>query len=58
MTKVRDLVGSDRRLTVRVIDSELSLNHQTVRDILTEELGMRTLRCYMTTTLPVTLSSP
>ena len=35
VTKVRDLVRSDRRLTVRMIGSELNLNHQTVHDILT-----------------------
>jgi len=40
-TKVRAFVGSDRLLTVRMIGSELNLNHQTVHDILTEELGMR-----------------
>ena len=28
-------------LTVRMIDSELNLNHQTVHEILTEELGMQ-----------------
>ena len=29
---------SDRRLTVRMIGSELNLNHQTAHDILTEAL--------------------
>jgi hypothetical protein len=53
-----DFVRSDRRLTVITIGSELNLIHQTVHDILTEELGMRTLRCCITTTLPVTLPSP
>ena len=28
-------------MTVRMIDSELNLNHQTIHDILTEELGMQ-----------------
>ena len=28
-------------LTVRMISSELNLNHQTVHDMLTEELGMQ-----------------
>jgi hypothetical protein len=56
--KVRALVRSDRRLTVRMIGSELYLNHQTVHDILTEELGMRVLGCCITTALPVTLPSP
>ena len=35
VTKVRALVRSDRRLTVRMMDSELNLNHQTVDKILT-----------------------
>ena len=41
VTKVRAVVRSDRRLTVRMIGSELNLNHQTVHDMLTEELGMQ-----------------
>ena len=41
VTKVRALVRSDRSLTVRMIGSEFNLNHQTVHDILTEELGMQ-----------------
>jgi len=41
VTKVRALVRSDRRLTVRMIGCELCLNHQNVHDILTEKLGMR-----------------
>jgi len=41
VTKVRDLVRSDRRLTVRVISSVLNLNSQTVHEILTFELGMQ-----------------
>ena len=57
VTKVRDLVRSDRRLTVRMISSVLNLNRQTVHEILTFEMGMRTLRCHITTILPVTLSS-
>jgi hypothetical protein len=36
-----------------MIDSNLNLNHQTVRDILTEELGMWTFGCCVTTTFPV-----
>ena len=39
--KVRALVRSDRRLTVRMIASVLNLNHTTVHQILTEELAMR-----------------
>ena len=37
VTKVRDLVRSDRRLTVRMISSVLNLNRQTVHEILTFE---------------------
>ena len=40
---VRALVRSDRRLTVRMIASELNLNHTTVHQILTEELAMKKL---------------
>ena len=35
VTKVRAVVGSDRSLTVRMIGSELNLNHRTVHFILT-----------------------
>jgi len=35
------LVWSDRRLTVRMIASELNLNHTTVHHILTWELAMK-----------------
>ena len=38
-SKARALVRSDWRLTVRMIGSELNLNHRTVHDILTEELS-------------------
>jgi hypothetical protein len=41
VTKVRDLVRSDRRLTVRMISSVLNMNLQTVHTILTFELGMQ-----------------
>jgi len=41
--KVRALVLSDRRLTVRMIASELNLNHTTDHQILTQELAMRKL---------------
>ena len=36
VTKVRALVRSDRRLIVRMISSELNLNHHTVHDILSQ----------------------
>jgi len=39
--RVRSLVRSDRRLTLRVISSELNLNRFTVHQILTQDLGMR-----------------
>jgi hypothetical protein len=58
MTKLRVLVRSDRLLTVTLIGSDLNLKHQTVHDILTEELGMRTPGCCITTTLHVTLTFP
>jgi len=41
VTKVRALVRSDQCLIVRMIGSELNLNHQTIHDILTKELSMR-----------------
>ncbi|GFU55198.1 protein GVQW3 [Trichonephila clavipes] len=41
VARVRDLVRSDRRLTVRMIGEELNLNHTTVHQILTNELKMR-----------------
>jgi len=37
------LVWSDRRLTVRMIASELNLNHTMVHQILTDELAMKKL---------------
>ena len=39
------LLRSDRRLTVRMITSELHFNHTTVHHILTQELAMRKLCC-------------
>jgi len=41
VTNVRDLMRSDRRLTVKMINSVLNLNRQTVHEILTLELGMQ-----------------
>ena len=40
---VRALVRSDRRLTVRMIASELNLKHTSVHQILSEELTMKKL---------------
>jgi len=39
--KVRDLVRSDHRLTVRMIGEQLGLTHTTVHQILTNDLEMR-----------------
>jgi len=39
--RVRELVRSDRRLTVSVIADEVHVNREAVRRILTEELGKR-----------------
>ena len=38
--RVRSLVRSDRRLTLRMVSSELNLNRFTVHKILTQDLGM------------------
>jgi hypothetical protein len=40
-TKMRTFVRSVRLLTVRMIGSELNLNHRIVHEILTEELYMQ-----------------
>ena len=39
--RMRSLVRSDRRLTFRLISSELNLNWFTVHQILTQDLDMR-----------------
>jgi len=39
--RVRSLVRSDRRLTLRMINSELNLNRFTIHQILTQDLDMR-----------------
>lgn len=41
VNRIRDLVRSDRRLTVRMIGEELNLTHTLVHQILTNELEMR-----------------
>ena len=41
--RVTSLVRSDRRLTLRMISSELNLNRFTFHQILTQDLGMRKL---------------
>ena len=39
--KVRDLVRSDRRLSIKMMADQLGLNRETVRLVLIEDLGMR-----------------
>ena len=39
--RVRELVRSHRRLTIEMIADQVNMNRETVRLILTEELGMR-----------------
>ncbi|GFV46752.1 HTH_48 domain-containing protein [Trichonephila clavipes] len=53
VVRVRDLVRSDRRLTIRMIGEELNLNHTIVHQILTNELKMRKICAKM---VPKTLS--
>jgi hypothetical protein len=45
--RVRTLVRSDRRLGVRVMAEELNMNRKTVRQIVNEDLGMRTFSAKM-----------
>ena len=45
--RVRTLVRSDRRLSVRVITEELNMNKETVRQIVKEDLGMRKISAKM-----------
>jgi len=44
---IRELVQSDRRLTVRTIADEVNMNRETFHLILTEELGMRKICAMM-----------
>jgi len=41
--RVRELVRSDRRLTVKMIADEVNRNRETFRLILTDELGIRNI---------------
>jgi hypothetical protein len=41
MNGIRTLTRSDRRLGVRLIAEEINMNRETVRQIITEDLGMR-----------------
>ena len=52
--RVRSLVRSDRRLTLRMISSELNLNRFTFHQILTQDLHMRKLCAKM---VPKTLTT-
>ncbi|GFX47142.1 HTH_48 domain-containing protein [Trichonephila clavipes] len=54
--RVRDLVGSDRRLTVRLIGKELNLNHTTVHQILINELKMRKICAKMVPKKPFSVN--
>jgi len=45
--RVRTLVLSDRRLGVRVIAEELNMNREPVRQIVTEDLGLRKISTKM-----------
>ena len=47
ITWARELVHSDRRLTVRMISDEVNMNRETVRLMLTEELEMRKIYAKM-----------
>jgi len=51
IAKVRDLLNSDRRLSLRMMTDELGMSHITVHRIVTENLGMSSadpslLRCF------------
>jgi len=45
--RVRSLVRSYRRLTLRIISSELNFNRFTVNQIITQDLDMRKVRARM-----------
>jgi AraC-like DNA-binding protein len=45
--KVRTLVRSDRRLGVKLIAEECNMSRETMRQIITEDLGMRKLSAKM-----------
>jgi len=51
IAKVRDLLNSDRRLSLRMMADELGMSHKTVHRIVTENLGKSLadpslLRCF------------
>ena len=39
--RLRDMISSDRRLTIRIIAEELNMAKESVRTILTQDLNMR-----------------
>jgi len=45
IVKVRKLITNDRRLTVRMIADELQINRESVRQIVTQKLGMKKTCC-------------
>ena len=45
--RVETLLHSDRRLGVRIIAEDLNMNRETVRQIVKEDLGMRTISAKM-----------
>ncbi|GFV32994.1 HTH_48 domain-containing protein [Trichonephila clavipes] len=47
VVRVRDLVRSDLRLTLRMIGEELNMNYTTVHQILTNELKMRKICAFL-----------
>jgi hypothetical protein len=51
--RLGELFRSDRRLTIRMIADEANMNRETVRLILTEELGMRTICAKMVPRNPI-----
>ncbi|GFX21934.1 protein GVQW3 [Trichonephila clavipes] len=56
VVRVRDLVRSDRRLTVRMIGEELNLNRTTVHQILTNELKIRKICAKMVPEKPFSVN--
>jgi len=58
MTKVRALVRSDRRLTVRILGTIVRSLKDSEKGFIMLDQRFRTLGCCITATLPVTLSSP
>ena len=52
--RVNRMVLGDRRLTVRMIAYDLGMNRETVRTILTDDLGMRKVCAKMVPKLMIT----